>query len=151
MATIHASSAVKALRRFGELAMRSHQQANRDDIAADIADSVQYVVQVQRYANGRKVGEVVEVLCYDRTAKVFEFNTKFNRADTADPIQLARPAEWAQFDGPPVPLHPFITKGETEWHYLKSKPSTKLPPPSRSTSRLLTGQPGRTLIDAPSD
>jgi pilus assembly protein CpaF len=28
MATIHASSAVKALRRFGELAMRSHQQSN---------------------------------------------------------------------------------------------------------------------------
>jgi len=39
MATIHASSAVKALRRFGELAMRSHQQANRDDIAAEIAES----------------------------------------------------------------------------------------------------------------
>ena len=69
MATIHASSAVKALRRFGELAMRSHQQANRDDIAAEIADSVQFVVQVQRYATGRKVSEVVEVLGYDRHRK----------------------------------------------------------------------------------
>ena len=108
MATIHASSAVKALRRFGELAMRSHQQANRDDIAAEIADSVQYVVQVQRYANGRKVSEVVEVLGYDRTDKVFEFDTKFNRADTADSAQLALPAEWAQFDGPvssAAPIH----------------------------------------------
>jgi len=108
MATIHASSAVKALRRFGELAMRSHQQANRDDIAAEIADSVQYVVQVQRYANGRKISEVVEVLGYDRTAKVFEFDTKFNRADTAGSAQLAQPVEWAQFDRPAgsvAPIH----------------------------------------------
>ena len=103
MATIHASSAVKALRRFGELAMRSHQQANRDDIAAEIADSVQYVVQVQRYANGRKISEVVEVLGYDRIAKVFEFDTKFNRADTADSAQLALPAEW----GAVRPAHRF--------------------------------------------
>ena len=108
MATIHASSAVKALRRFGELAMRSHQQANRDDIAAEIADSVQYVVQLQRYVNGRKVSEVVEVLGYDRTAKVFEFATKFNRADITDSAQLALPAEWAQFDRPvssAAPIH----------------------------------------------
>jgi len=100
MATIHASSAVKALRRFGELAMRSHQQANRDDIAAEIADSVQYVVQVQRYATGRKVSEVVEVLGYDRTAKVFEFTTKFNRSESGDSAQLVLPAEWAKFDRP---------------------------------------------------
>ena len=108
MATIHASSAVKALRRFGELAMRSHQQANRDDIAAEIADSVQYVVQVQRYANGRKISEIVEVLGYDRTAKVFEFETRFNRAEHSNSDQLTLPAEWAQFDRPTssvAPIH----------------------------------------------
>jgi Flp pilus assembly CpaF family ATPase len=44
MATIHANSAVKALRRFGELAMRSHQQSNRDDISAEIAETVQIAV-----------------------------------------------------------------------------------------------------------
>jgi Flp pilus assembly CpaF family ATPase len=80
--------------------MRSHQQANRDDIAAEIAESVQYVVQVQRYTNGRKISEVVEVLGYDRQAKVFEFASKFNRADTDNSAQLALPAEWAQFDRP---------------------------------------------------
>lgn len=100
MATIHASSAVKALRRFGELAMRSHQQANRDDIAAEIADSVQYVVQVQRYATGRKISEVVQVLGYDRTLKTFQFQIKFNRADQDDSAQLPLPAEWARFDSP---------------------------------------------------
>ena len=100
MATIHANSAVKALRRFGELAMRSHQQANRDDIAAEIADSVQYVVQVQRYASGRKVSEVIEVLGYDKTTKIFEIATRFNRFETTDSGQLLLSADWAQFDMP---------------------------------------------------
>ena len=100
MATIHASSAVKALRRFGELAMRSHQQANRDDIAAEIADSVQYVVQVQRYAHGRKISEIVQVRGFDRILKTFEFETVFNRADEHPSAQLTLPAEWARFDSP---------------------------------------------------
>jgi pilus assembly protein CpaF len=75
MATIHASSAVKALRRFGELAMRSHQQSNRDDISAEIAETVQIVVQVGRFAAGRKVSEIIAVRGYDRTAKVFLYDT----------------------------------------------------------------------------
>lgn len=77
MATVHASSAVKALRRFGELAMRSHQQSNRDDISAEIAETVQIVVQVGRFAEGRKVSEIIEVRGYDRTAKVFQYDTMF--------------------------------------------------------------------------
>ena len=100
MATIHASSAVKALRRFSELAMRSHQQANRDDIASEIAESVQYVVQVQRYANGRKISEVVQVLGYDRLLKTFGFETIFSRNDEYPSAQLALPADWARFDSP---------------------------------------------------
>jgi pilus assembly protein CpaF len=71
MATIHASSALKALRRFCELAMRTHQQATRDDIASEIADSVQLVIQVQRFAEGRRIAEIVAVRGYDRAAKVF--------------------------------------------------------------------------------
>jgi pilus assembly protein CpaF len=79
MATIHASSAVKALRRFGELAMRSHQQSNRDDISAEIAETVQIVAQVGRYAEGRKVSEIIAVRGYDRTAKVFLYDTIYER------------------------------------------------------------------------
>ena len=74
MATIHASSAVRALRRFGELAMRSHQQATRDDIA----ESVQVVVQVQRTAEGRRVTEIIEVRGYDRDRKVFLYDSIHN-------------------------------------------------------------------------
>jgi pilus assembly protein CpaF len=80
MATIHASSAVKALRRFGELAMRSHQQSNRDDISAEIAETVQVVAQVGRFADGRKVSEIIAVRGYDRATKQFMYDTIFDLA-----------------------------------------------------------------------
>ncbi len=78
MATIHASSAVRALRRFGGLAMRSHQQATRDDIAAEIAESVQLVVQVQRFATGRRISEIIAVRGYDRLLKTFDFDSVYD-------------------------------------------------------------------------
>ncbi|WP_158787517.1 CpaF family protein [Granulicella sp. L46] len=84
MATIHASSAVKALRRFGELAMRSHQQSNRDDISAEIAETVQIVAQVGRFAGGRKVSEIIAVHGYDRTTKQFMYDTIFDLAGERD-------------------------------------------------------------------
>ncbi len=84
MATIHASSAVKALRRFGELAMRSHQQSNRDDISAEIAETVQIVAQVGRFAAGRKVSEIIAVRGYDRATKQFLYDTIFDLAGERD-------------------------------------------------------------------
>jgi pilus assembly protein CpaF len=78
MATIHASSAVKALRRLGELAMRSHQRATRDDMAAEIAESVQLVVQVQRFATGRRISEIIAVRGYDRLLKTFEIDSVYD-------------------------------------------------------------------------
>ena len=72
MATIHANSPAKALRRFSELAMRAHQQSKRDDLAAEVADSVDYVIQIGRTPTGRKVSEIVEVKCFDRERKVYE-------------------------------------------------------------------------------
>jgi pilus assembly protein CpaF len=72
MATIHANSPAKALRRFSELAMRAHQQSQRDDLATEVADSVDYVIQIGRTPTGRKVSEIVEVKCFDRERKVYE-------------------------------------------------------------------------------
>jgi pilus assembly protein CpaF len=72
MATIHANSPAKALRRFTELAMRAHQQSTRDDLAAEVADSVDYVIQIGRTPTRRKVSEIVEVKCFDRERKVYE-------------------------------------------------------------------------------
>lgn len=79
MATIHASTAVRALRKFGQLAMRSHQQANPDDIASEIGESVQLVIQLQRHPDGRRVTEVIEVDGYDRDRKVFGYRTIFDQ------------------------------------------------------------------------
>jgi pilus assembly protein CpaF len=75
LATIHANSPVKALRRFCELAMRSHSQSLRDDIATEIADSVDYVIQVQRMAAGRRVTEVAHVVGFSREDKCFALET----------------------------------------------------------------------------
>jgi pilus assembly protein CpaF len=89
MATIHASSAVKALRRFAELAMRSHQQATRDDIAAEIAESVQMVVQTQRFRTGRRISEIISVSGYDRLHKTFEFESVYDAMH--EPIAASLP------------------------------------------------------------
>ena len=92
MATIHASTAVRALLKFGQLAMRSHQQANRDDIAFEIGESVQLVIQLQRYPDGRKVAEMIELDGYDRDRKIFCYRTIFDRsqgttvADDSSPV-----------------------------------------------------------------
>ena len=72
MATIHANAPTKALRRFSELAMRAHQQSTRDDLATEVADSVDYVIQIGRTPTGRKVSEIVAVKCFDRERKVYE-------------------------------------------------------------------------------
>lgn len=77
LATIHANSPVKALRRFCELAMRSHQQSLRDDVAAEIADSVDYVIQVQRTSTGRRVTEIAHVQGFSREEKCFAIETVF--------------------------------------------------------------------------
>lgn len=86
MATIHANSPVKALRRFAELAMRAHQQATRDDLAAEIGDSVSYVVQVRRYFSGRKVSEIAHVDGYDRASKTYNIEPVFALDEQPSPI-----------------------------------------------------------------
>jgi len=80
MATIHASSARQALRRFGELAMRSHQQATRDDIAEEIGESVQLVVQTQRFRATRRISEIILVRGYDRILKAFKIDSFYDVA-----------------------------------------------------------------------
>jgi pilus assembly protein CpaF len=84
MATIHASSAVLALDRFSELAMRSHQQAMRDDLCAEIAKAVHMVIHTQKFKQQRRVSEVIVVRGYDRRMKAFEFDTVYDAAHEAE-------------------------------------------------------------------
>jgi pilus assembly protein CpaF len=80
LATIHANSAEKALRRFANLVMRSHAQATISDVEAEIAEAVNLVVHVERQPGRRRISEVLEIEAYDRRLQRFE-TTPLYRAD----------------------------------------------------------------------
>ena len=72
LATIHANSAAKALRRFANLVLRSHSQATFEDIEAEIGEAVDYVVHVERVPGRRVIREVLRLNGYDRVAQSFQ-------------------------------------------------------------------------------
>lgn len=72
LATIHANSARKALRRFANLVMRSHGQATLDDIEAEIGEAVDYVIHVERGFRHRYIREVIAIEGYDRRSYQFQ-------------------------------------------------------------------------------
>jgi pilus assembly protein CpaF len=71
LATIHANSAEKALHRFANLVMRNHAQTTFTDAQAEIAESVDFVVHVERQPGRRVVREVLALRGYDRDTKGF--------------------------------------------------------------------------------
>lgn len=77
LATIHANSAQKALRRFANLVMRSHQQATVEDIEAEIGEAVDFVIHIERQAGRRAVREVIRLNGYERRAQQFLFEQVF--------------------------------------------------------------------------
>jgi pilus assembly protein CpaF len=77
MATIHANSAEKALRRFANLVMRNHAQTTFSDTEGEIAEAVDFVVHVERQSGRRVVREVLAIRGYDRDAKRFLIESVF--------------------------------------------------------------------------
>jgi pilus assembly protein CpaF len=77
LATIHANSAEKALRRFANLVMRSHAQTTFSDTEAEIGEAVDLVVHVARQPGSRIVREVLAIRGYDRDAKRFLIESVF--------------------------------------------------------------------------
>ena len=71
LATIHANSAEKALRRFANLVMRSHAQNTFSDTEAEIGEAVDFVVHIERQPGRRILREVLAIRGYDRDAKRF--------------------------------------------------------------------------------
>jgi len=71
LATIHANSAEKALHRFANLVMRSHTQTTFVDTEAEIGESVDFVVHIERQPGGRVIREVLRMIGYDRDTKQF--------------------------------------------------------------------------------
>ncbi len=72
LATIHANSAAKALRRFANLVLRSHQQTTYEDVEAEIGEAVDYVVHIERQPGRRFVREVLRLDDYDRRTQQFQ-------------------------------------------------------------------------------
>jgi pilus assembly protein CpaF len=83
LATIHANSAEKALRRFANLVMRSHAQTTFTDTEAEIGEAVDFVVHVERQPGRRIVREVLALRGYDRDAKRFLIEPVFEAHDAA--------------------------------------------------------------------
>jgi pilus assembly protein CpaF len=77
LATIHANSAIRALRRFANLVLRSHAQATFEDIEAEIGEAVNYVVHVEREPGRRVVREVLRLIDYDRRSHEFQFEAVY--------------------------------------------------------------------------
>ena len=84
LATIHANSAIRALRRFANLVLRSHAQAAFEDIEAEIGEAVNYVVHVEREPGRRVVREVLRLHEYDRRSQQFKCETVYGSHSTVD-------------------------------------------------------------------
>ncbi len=89
LATIHANSATKALRRFANLVLRSHAQAAFSDIEAEIGESVDFIVHVDREPGRRVIREVLALTGYDRPSQRFQMEYIY-RADE-QPATEAKP------------------------------------------------------------
>jgi pilus assembly protein CpaF len=97
LATIHANSAVRALRRFANLVLRSHAQAAFEDIEAEIGEAVDYVVHVEREPGRRIVREVLRLNEYDRRSQQFQFEAVFGHDShlISSPNSLRKEAPYA--------------------------------------------------------
>jgi pilus assembly protein CpaF len=78
LATIHANSAVKALRRFANLVLRSHSQATFEDVEAEIGEAVDLVIQVERQPGRRIIREVLKLNGYNRASQQFNFELLYD-------------------------------------------------------------------------
>jgi pilus assembly protein CpaF len=77
LATIHANSAAKALRRFANLVLRNNAQATFSDIEAEIGEAVDFVVHVDREPGRRVIREVLQLNGYDRSKQSFQMEPVF--------------------------------------------------------------------------
>jgi pilus assembly protein CpaF len=78
LATIHANSAAKALRRFANLVLRSNAQATFSDIEAEIGEAVDFVIHVDREPGRRVIREVLQLNGYDRSKQSFQMEPVFH-------------------------------------------------------------------------
>jgi pilus assembly protein CpaF len=73
ISTIHASSAKQALARFTSCVLQSGVQLPHAAIKANIGDSLNVVIQIERRPGRRFISEVLEINSYDPDADRFDF------------------------------------------------------------------------------
>jgi pilus assembly protein CpaF len=83
LATIHANSAKKALRRFANLVLRSHPQTMLADVEAEIGEAVNYVIHLERQRGRRIVREVIHIVDYNRAEQQFETEAVYDADENA--------------------------------------------------------------------
>jgi pilus assembly protein CpaF len=71
--TIHASSAKQGLARFTSCVLQSGVELPYRAVKANIGDSLNVVVQIERRPGRRFISEVLEIISYDPDADLFDF------------------------------------------------------------------------------
>jgi pilus assembly protein CpaF len=100
LATIHANSAAKALRRFANLVLRSHPQTLLADVEAEIGEAVDYVVHLERQRGRRVVREVICISDYNRTTQ--QFVTEIVYQADIDPFENTAQSVFPFFNASPL-------------------------------------------------
>lgn len=77
ISTIHASSAKQALARFTSCVLQSGVQLPHAAIKANIGDSLNVVIQIERRPGRRFISEVLEINRYDPDADQFDFRSVY--------------------------------------------------------------------------
>jgi pilus assembly protein CpaF len=73
ISTIHASSAKQGLSRFASCVLQSGVELPYSAIKANIGDSLNVVIQIERRPGRRFISEVLEINSYDPDADLFDF------------------------------------------------------------------------------
>jgi pilus assembly protein CpaF len=77
ISTIHASSAKQGLSRFANCVLQSGVEMPYSAIKANIGDSLNVVIQIERRPGRRFISEVLEINSYDPDAGLFDFGAVY--------------------------------------------------------------------------
>jgi len=80
ISTVHANSAIQGISRFTTCALQSGVEMPYRAIKANIAESLDVVVQIERRPGARFVSEVAEILGYETEADRYRFESIYSRS-----------------------------------------------------------------------
>jgi pilus assembly protein CpaF len=81
LSTIHANSAKQGLARFTSCVLQSGIELPYRAIKANIADSLNVILHIERRPGQRFIAEVLEIDCYDPDADQFDYRAIFKKTD----------------------------------------------------------------------